>query len=270
MFLWYLKVDLEQTQRLVEREEGLSLAHKFNCSFYETSAAHRCAYISLSILIRKKEIPPSPIPHWFFSGATWTMCSTPLSERLGSATRRENSKKTKRRVGKKFGTIFSKQSSGEGGRFEKILFGYLTFSHLQRSKFCIFQLFRWLRFPASKLYQTMMSLFWTSQRLYLKSVPKRWNFLSFKNAVEAFFIHVTLKCILDLFAPHSSFIETALWETVTLYAMFHSRVNFSFKGASKTNILLYLLNVTNIIDITSQAHFLIYHRKHTLWENAKL
>ena len=41
MILWYLKVDLEQTQRLVEREEGLSLAHKFNCSFYETSAAHR-------------------------------------------------------------------------------------------------------------------------------------------------------------------------------------------------------------------------------------
>ena len=36
-----LQVDLEQTQRLVEREEGLSLAHKFNCSFYETSAAHR-------------------------------------------------------------------------------------------------------------------------------------------------------------------------------------------------------------------------------------
>merc|ERR1712080_647668 len=35
------KVDLEQTQRMVEREEGLSLAHKFNCSFYETSAAHR-------------------------------------------------------------------------------------------------------------------------------------------------------------------------------------------------------------------------------------
>ena len=123
-------MDLEQTQRLVEREEGLSLAHKFNCSFYETSAAHRCAYISLSILIRKKEIPPSPIPHWFFSGATWTMCSTPLSERLGSATRRENSKKTKRRVGKKFGTIFSKQSSGEGGRFKKILFCYFQDFHI--------------------------------------------------------------------------------------------------------------------------------------------
>ena len=41
MFPVNLQVDLEQTQRLVEKEEGLSLAHKFNCSFYETSAAHR-------------------------------------------------------------------------------------------------------------------------------------------------------------------------------------------------------------------------------------
>ena len=43
-----LQVDLEQTQRLVEREEGLSLAHKFNCSFYETSAAHRSPHWSSS------------------------------------------------------------------------------------------------------------------------------------------------------------------------------------------------------------------------------
>ena len=41
MVMMILKVDLEQTQRMVERDEGLSLAHKFNCSFYETSAAHR-------------------------------------------------------------------------------------------------------------------------------------------------------------------------------------------------------------------------------------
>ena len=41
-----LQVDLEQTQRLVEREEGLSLAHKFNCSFYETSAAHRSPHLT--------------------------------------------------------------------------------------------------------------------------------------------------------------------------------------------------------------------------------
>ena len=44
-----LQVDLEQTQRLVEREEGLSLAHKFNCSFYETSAAHRSSSLILII-----------------------------------------------------------------------------------------------------------------------------------------------------------------------------------------------------------------------------
>lgn len=35
------KVDLEEMQRLVTTEEGRSLANKFGCSFYETSAAHR-------------------------------------------------------------------------------------------------------------------------------------------------------------------------------------------------------------------------------------
>jgi len=35
------KVDLEQTQRRVSTEEGVSLANKFGCSFLETSAAHR-------------------------------------------------------------------------------------------------------------------------------------------------------------------------------------------------------------------------------------
>jgi len=35
------KVDLEQTRRMVETQEGQTLASKFGCSFYETSAAHR-------------------------------------------------------------------------------------------------------------------------------------------------------------------------------------------------------------------------------------
>ncbi|XP_023329588.1 GTP-binding protein Rit2, partial [Eurytemora carolleeae] len=35
------KVDLETEQRVVSTEEGRSLANKFGCSFYETSAAHR-------------------------------------------------------------------------------------------------------------------------------------------------------------------------------------------------------------------------------------
>ena len=40
-------------------------------------------------------------------GATWMMSSTRWFERLERETRRESSKKTKHRVGKKFGTIFS-------------------------------------------------------------------------------------------------------------------------------------------------------------------
>ena len=35
------KVDLEQTNRAVDVREGEALADKFNCPFYETSAAHR-------------------------------------------------------------------------------------------------------------------------------------------------------------------------------------------------------------------------------------
>ena len=35
------KVDLEQTNRAVDVREGQALADKFNCPFYETSAAHR-------------------------------------------------------------------------------------------------------------------------------------------------------------------------------------------------------------------------------------
>merc|ERR1712029_1241535 len=35
------KVDLEQTNRAVDVREGEALAEKFNCPFYETSAAHR-------------------------------------------------------------------------------------------------------------------------------------------------------------------------------------------------------------------------------------
>ena len=80
----------------------------------------------------------------------------------------------------------------------------------------------------------------------------------------ALIIHVTLKHIFDLFIVSKLFCRNL---SQFIHAMFHSRVNFSFKGASKTNILLYLLNVTNIIDITSHAHFLIYHREHTLTKN---
>jgi len=60
----------------------------------------------------------------------WTMSSTPSSERLENVTRRASSKKTKHRAGKKFGTIFSKQSRGEGGRFKKILFCYFQDFHI--------------------------------------------------------------------------------------------------------------------------------------------
>ena len=110
-----LQVDLEQTQRLVEREEGLSLAHKFNCSFYETSAAHRSKsliFIISAIFLQFVQCP----------GATWMMSSTRWSERLERETRRESSKKTKHRVGKKFGTIFSKRSSAAGARFKETSF----------------------------------------------------------------------------------------------------------------------------------------------------
>merc|ERR1712010_108522 len=67
------KVDLEQTQRMVEREEGLSLAHKFNCSFYETSAAHRRhvddVFHTLVREIRRQnstieESKDRDLPHW--------------------------------------------------------------------------------------------------------------------------------------------------------------------------------------------------------------
>ena len=109
-----LQVDLEQTQRLVEREEGLSLAHKFNCSFYETSAAHRSSSLILLIsAIFLQFVRP---------GAMWMMSSTRWSERLERGTRRESSKKTKHRVGKKFGTIFSKRSSAAGARFKETSF----------------------------------------------------------------------------------------------------------------------------------------------------
>jgi len=99
----------------------------------------------------------------------------------------------------------------------------------------------------------------------LKSVPKHGNFLSFKNTVDAFSILVTLKRILDFIcAPLSGFIETALWETVTLHAMFFFHVFISLSKVLQRQTFFYLLNVTNIIDITSQAHFHIYHRKHIL------
>jgi len=100
----------------------------------------------------------------------------------------------------------------------------------------------------------------------LKSVPKHGNFLSFKNTVDTFSILVTLKRrILDFIcAPLSGFIETALWETVTLHAMFFFHVFISLSKVLQRQTFFYLLNVTNIIDITSQAHFHIYHRKHIL------
>ena len=50
------------------------------------------------------------------------MSSTRWSERLERETRRESSKKTKHRVGKKFGTIFSKRSSAAGARFKETSF----------------------------------------------------------------------------------------------------------------------------------------------------
>ena len=57
-----------------------------------------------------------------FTGAMWMMSSTRWSERLERETRRESSKKTKHRVGKKFGTIFSKRSSAAGARFKETSF----------------------------------------------------------------------------------------------------------------------------------------------------
>merc|ERR1712037_611067 len=59
-----------------------------------------------------------------------TTCSTLSSGRSESATRRASSKKTRRRVGKKSGTIFSKRSSEEGGRFEKVHFCYFQDFHI--------------------------------------------------------------------------------------------------------------------------------------------
>ena len=44
---------------------------------------------------------------------------------------------------------------------------------------------------------------------------------------------------------------------------------FLFQGNLKKQHCFYSLNVTNIIDITSHALLLIYHRKRTLWESAK-
>ena len=95
-------------------------------------------------------------------GATWMMSSTPWFERLERETRRESSKKTKHRVGKKFGTIFSKRSSAEGARFKETSFvqfflnsdrSFVTFNwYGSFTKKWLYQRFNW------KLYQKTMKL----------------------------------------------------------------------------------------------------------------
>lgn len=53
----------------------------------------------------------------------------------------------------------------------------------------------------------------------------------------------------------------------SLYMQCFIHVLISLSKVLQRQTLLYLLDVTNIIDITSHAHFLIYHREHTLTKN---
>ena len=90
------------------------------------------------------------------------MSSTRWFERLERETRRESSKKTKHRVGKKFGTIFSKRSSAAGARFKETSFvqfflnsdrSFVTFNWYESStKKGFYQRYNW------NLYQKTMKL----------------------------------------------------------------------------------------------------------------
>jgi len=53
----------------------------------------------------------------------------------------------------------------------------------------------------------------------------------------------------------------------SLYMQCFIHVLISLSKVLQRQTLLYLLDVTNIIDITSHAHFLIYHKEHTLTKN---
>ena len=258
MISWYLKVDLEQTQRLVEREEGLSLAHKFNCSFYETSAAHRCHQPILSHIKADH--------FYFYSGGTWTTCSTLSSGRSESATRRASSKRTRRRVGKKSGTIFSKRSSEEGGRFEKVHFCYFQDFHIYSDQ--SFASFKCLKIIQISCLEALPNQ--ESKIIYLNSAAATKTMkLSELQKHGVCFDHP--RHSQTYFWLISRF-KTVLWEFVTVLNMqCFIHVLISLSKVLQRQTLLYLLDVTNIIDITSQAHFLIYHRKHTLtWEKWKI
>ena len=169
------------------------------------------------------------------------MCSTPLSEKLENATRRASSKKTKHRVGKKFGTIFSKQSSGEGGRFKKILFRYFQdFYIYSNQSFVSFNSFDSDFLPRSftkawvknyiwnvLLYQNNET-FWASKMKWKASKTERllWSPMSLSNVFLTFFFFFLIKNCL-----------VGNCHLYNIHAMFNSRLNFSFKGASNTNIV---------------------------------
>ena len=191
-----------------------------------------------------------------------TMFSTLSSGRLENATKRGSSKRTRLQDGKKSGTIFSKQSNGEDGRFENKLFCLIEHFHI-----CIeqsFVSFNFSDYSEALDFEQVKDEIWN---LYqnLKSVPKNetfWASASSWMVLPSF----VLECIFYLFVLRQSCSLLKKWSQFphSLYKCW-----FLFQGNLKKQHCFYSLNVTNIIDITSHALLLIYHRKRTLWESAK-
>ena len=316
MISWYVKVDLEQTQRLVEREEGLSLAHKFNCSFYETSAAHRFNTTQPTQQTQHKSTQHNTTQHnstqptqqtqhnttqaqllllWNqrgrFIGITCIYLKYPFTQLflvfqlqrrwlflyrrhvddvfhtlVREIRKRDEEGEFKEnetsRWKKVWNNIFKTIKRGRRKVWEKTFLFNWTFSHLHRAKLCIFQLLRLFR----------SFRFWTSQRWNLKFVPKfeictkKWNFLSFSFILDGFAILRSRVYFLLICAASKLLSSEKKWSQF-LHSLY--KCWFLFQGNLIKQHCFYSLNVTNIIDITSHALLLIYHRKRTLWESAK-
>ena len=146
------------------------------------------------------------------------MSSTRWSERLERETRRESSKKTKHRVGKKFGTIFSKRSSAAGARFKETSFVQF-FLNSDRS-------FVTEVLPKKDSIKDIIEI----------CTKKQWNFLSFK----------TQRML------SSSGLSTQTYSSLSL--QFSNLLNTKFypcwfQGASKTNIIWF--DFLNVADVSS-------------------
>ena len=218
-----LKVDLEQTQRMVEREEGLSLAHKFNCSFYETSAAHRCHSL--------------PYQHnWplLFRRHVDDVFHTLVREIRKRDEEGEFKENETSRWKKVWNNIFKTIKRGRRKVWESTFLLFSRFSHLQRSKFCIFQvsedysdfLPRSFTKPGVKDYIFEFCCCYQNNETFWAS--KTWRLLWSSTSLSNIF--------LTYFSFQNCFVGVC---HSFKHAMIHSRVNFSFKGASETNIALF-------------------------------